>query len=450
MKKIFLIVYAFLVFISANGQETKITFKANQLPNSKIVAGYYFADQHYVTDTIKTDAKGVGVFKRSEPLNKGIYFFVLDNKKYFDLLLGEDHEFTVSIDTADMVGKMKISGSKQNIAFNKFQQEMTPNSLEQNKLYEQLKTATETEKAGLNEKIEQVNANIDALWQKYAKEYEGTFMAKILNAMYGGKNTPDNVYGSFDMKETGLLNTPLVFSMVRAHLAQHIKKPVAIINIENDKLINAAMDNPKMYEYILNYLFNFYNTFYKVGMNEVFVYLSENYYLNNKVPWMNAKDLEAIRARTGEMKASMVGQKGHDFTMVSHLGDSINLYQTDAKYILLYFWATGCTHCDATTSELLAFNTELGTNADIAIVSVNTRDDEKAWHEYIQKKGLPWTNVWDPKNKSGYSMYYYVVSTPILYLLDQNRAILTKRIGDVEINDLLKQLLQQKERYLKK
>ena len=90
----------------------KITIK--NLSNTKGYVGYHFADKQYVSDTLKIDEKGTMIYKGTKPLDGGIYIVVTPNKKYFEMIIADETEFSLETDTLDFVKHMKVKGSKEN------------------------------------------------------------------------------------------------------------------------------------------------------------------------------------------------------------------------------------------------------------------------------------------------------------------------------------------------
>ncbi len=55
-----------------------------------------------------------------------------------------------------------------------------------------------------------------------------------------------------------------------------------------------------------------------------------------------------------------------------------------------------------------------------------------------------WINCWDPKRESKFSSLYYVVSTPILFVLNKEKKIVSKLAGDESIIALVNKLIENK------
>ena len=70
---------------------------------------------------------------------------------------------------------------------------------------------------------------------------------------------------------------------------------------------------------------------------------------------------------------------------------------------------------------------------------------EKKWEEFINKYELnDWINVYDPEHQSDYRSKYDVYSTPIIYLLDENKIIRGKKLDHSNILPIIEMLEKKK------
>ena len=97
----FLLVTA-LLFLSAyiysqEGKAYEIGVTISDISDSTIFLAYHFGDRQYITDTVKLDGNGHGVFAGKEKLPEGIYMIVLPGRKYFEFLMTENQYFSLGI-----------------------------------------------------------------------------------------------------------------------------------------------------------------------------------------------------------------------------------------------------------------------------------------------------------------------------------------------------------------
>ena len=124
MKKFITAISSLLLVISAFSQSKNnysISLSVSGLRDSSIFLAYHFGDKQYITDTTILDARGNGVFSGKEKLSQGIYMIVLPGKKYFELLISDDQNFSVSCSYNDYFNTLKFTGSDENTAFVAYQ-----------------------------------------------------------------------------------------------------------------------------------------------------------------------------------------------------------------------------------------------------------------------------------------------------------------------------------------
>ena len=72
------------------------------------------------------------------------------------------------------------------------------------------------------------------------------------------------------------------------------------------------------------------------------------------------------------------------------------------------------------------------------------RDEVPECWEYIDEHEIgDWLHTVDPLMRSRFASIYDIRSTPQIYILDENKEIVSKRIGAEQLEDLMNQLLEQ-------
>jgi hypothetical protein len=93
------------------------SIRINGLKDTVCYWGYHYGDKQYVRDTARVDSKGLVVFEGNKELEGGIYLVIMPNKKYIEVILNGENNFSLETDTADVVRNMKVKGSKENELF---------------------------------------------------------------------------------------------------------------------------------------------------------------------------------------------------------------------------------------------------------------------------------------------------------------------------------------------
>ena len=137
--------------------------------------------------------------------------------------------------------------------------------------------------------------------------------------------------------------------------------------------------------------------------------------------YVKALEQEAAR-RTNAMEIShaldQAGEVGYfDIDLPTTDGSTRKLSESDAKVVMLYFWATTAEQKMFNMDALIPLYNEFhGRGFEIYAVSLDT--DKTAWASAVRNQQLPWVNVCDTRgNASPYVGLYGLSSLPMAYFL---------------------------------
>ncbi|MCK4345263.1 MAG: TlpA family protein disulfide reductase, partial [Bacteroidales bacterium] len=206
-------------------------------------------------------------------------------------------------------------------------------------------------------------------------------------------------------------------------------------------IVEKSRGNDKVFQYVIVFLLNNFQKSNIMGLDEVYVYIAEKYYLSGEASWIDSTFMEKLGDRIGKIKHNLIGRAGKDLTMETSTGEWVSLYQVNAKYTILYFWEPDCGFCKKTTPQL---NEIYKKNKDkgLEIFAVYTQGNKQEWMDYLKKNELfDWINAFDPNQATYFRYYYDVFSTPVIYLLDKDKVIVAKRISAESLGKMLEKLL---------
>jgi peroxiredoxin len=430
-----LVVLLILLPHLAHGQGYIISAKIKGAENQDAQFAYYQGDKQYIVSNSKFDKNGQLTLAGEQKLPSGIYFIVVGKLGFFDILIRDEQEFSLKSDTSDLVGLMKIKGSKDNEIFFNYQKEVIEKKKEIANYETRIKESDKKQDsiAIYKKKVEKVTKELEELVNKTRKEHPDSYLAKLLSAM--SEPNVDNF--KFDDKD--LLRTPFFHNMVRLFIKKNIEKNAEYINYQTQKLLSSVRHEEANYQYIANYLLNFYNTFYKIGMNEVFVFIADNYFLPDKATWFNQQQRDEIQKRRDYFAQSLPGKPAQDLTLESTTGEFFSLHQMESNLTLLYFWSADCGHCTESTEILKSYYEQLKAK-NIHIFAVNIDKDKTKWLKKVEENEIEWLNCYDPEGESGFREKYYVFGSPLLYLINKDKKIVSRWNGEDEIEKLCKEL----------
>ncbi len=439
--------FFFIFSFSCFAQEGyRIKIKVKGWEKKELQLGYYQEDKKFSLKTSTTDRKGEVIFSDKGKLPRGIYLIILPQQGFFDFLINEDQEFSLKTDTSDLISKMEVSGNDENKYFFDYQKSMIKNNLEIVEIEKKLKNfsaknnSEKIDSAMWRQKIKNIQEESEHLWKKVVNEHPNSLLSALLSTMNAYDEDAEKFLNRIIFAESGLLRTPFYFNIIRLWIKRNIEKNSAYIISENDRFIEKSRANKEVFQYTTLYLLNFYNQFYKAGINDVVVHLAEKYFLNPPAQWLDTAIISSISQRVRKLKVCAIGQAAPDITAENIAGEFISLLQVNKKYTFLFFWSTGCGHCEKAINLFKQYLTEIKEN-DMEIFGLNTEQNKEEWKKYVSQMEMKWINCIDPNSTTNFRELYYVYSTPILYVLDSKKTIIARCIGENEIEFLVKKML---------
>lgn len=449
---VFLIVVLSLISIRNFGQGYKIKTKIEGLSSGELQLAFYFEDKQYIKQTATLNENGKAVFEGEKSLPGGLYLIIFpEGKAHFDIIISDDQHFSIRTDTVNPVKNMKIKGSRENELFYTYQKYIYNQNIAIEQWRDSLKHVDKESDIAkiIQNKTDSISRQASSYWKKLAADNSDTFLATLLEATNGADGLSyrdDYFFEHIDFSEPRLLRSPIIYKAVRIFLATNLNQHKSPQHIKNeiDRFAERVKANEDVYQYVMGYLLRFFLTFERIGMNEVFVHIAETYFLPGKAHWLDAQSLEEISGHRDRMKASFVGQIAPDIEMQTLERDYISLHQVHADYTMLFFWKAGCGHCESAAKRLKKFQNQA--KSDVEVFSVFTGSNRDNWKKFVDENQLnSFINVYDPENKTKFGSYYYVVSTPILLVLDPEKRIVAKFYGDAQISSFLEKIIEEEQ-----
>jgi peroxiredoxin len=436
--KILIFIFFFIIHFqicSLYSQGYKINFQVKGASGNKCQFGYYQGDNQYVIQNSVLDKNGKASVEGKEILPAGVYLFIIDSIGYFDFLIRNEQDFSISTKKENLQKALSVKGSEENHLFFEYQKKDFDLKLKISNIDSLISKSSSYNIDNLNKQKAELNQELLTLVTSYKESYPKCYLSKILTTME--ISNPD----SMNMSDPELLRTPFYHNMIRLFIKKNIDSNSNFIISETKKYLEKIKKTEANYHFTLGYLINFYNSFYKNGINEVFVYLADNYFLPDKAKWLNAEALKLLKERRDILVQGLPGMPANDLTLESTSGEYFSLFQVDSKITFLYFWSVNCGHC-ATSTKILKENYETLSNKGVQVYAVNIDKDKEAWIKKVEENGLPWINCYDPKETSGYRDKYYIYGTPLLFAIDHNKKITAVVNGEKEIEEYVNLIIR--------
>lgn len=447
----------------------KLTFHIEGVKDTLIYLANYYGPKQYYKDTANVDANGNFVFEGPDELPGGIYSVVMpDKKSYFEFIVN-DQQFQMDTKKDDLVGSMKVKGSEENILFFEYLQFVNKKQAESQALKTKLEANKDDEKT--KEQLKTIDEEVRAYKLKIMDEHPDYLVTKIFKAsqdpevpeapmLENGKKDSTFAYRYYkahyldgvDFNDERLIRTPVFHNKVDYYIQKLTVQIPDSINKEADYLANKAKDNPELYKYIVHHITNTYERSKIMGMDAVFVHMAETYYMTGQAHWVDSTQLAKITERATSLSPLLVGKKTPNIILQDTTEQTwVNLHEVPAKYTVLYFWDSGCGHCKKATPKLKKLY-DYYQKYGMQVYAVGTEFETEDWKKYIIKNNLNWFNVSDNpeinKNAGKYIRFttleslnfrqtYDIFSTPQIYLLDENKKIMAKRLSMEQLDEIL-------------
>lgn len=459
MRKLFVILIATLLGqLHLQAQGYQIAVKLKNFTGGKFFLAHYMGRSTYLADSADVTPAGDAVLKGKEKLLPGIYLLVLPGKeKYIETLIDKQQFFSVTIDTTDLINKTVYKGSPDNdlfLSYNRFlfQQETLSRNIQQQ--LQAAHTAADTAKVlplqkELGQKIQDFRAD-------FITKHPGNILSAIFLAMrepevpqqpagedssFAYRYFKGHYWDEVDLQSDRLVRTPILEGKLKKYFTQLVPASPDSIIVECDALIARTRKSKEAFKFVLWWLTYNYESSPYMGMDAVFVHLVEKYYVPGEAFWLNDEQLNKIVDRAYTMAPNLIGKQAAPLEFKDTASHMLSLYKTQSKYTVLVFWDPTCGHCKTELPRLDSAYKASWKSKGVAMIGVKTEGTREEWLQFIKEHDLSgWVHGSDPQSATNYRRLYDVYSTPMIYLLDEKKKIVAKKLGVEQLQEFLDRL----------
>jgi thiol-disulfide isomerase/thioredoxin len=452
IKKAVLLFFLFATATTLYGKGYKIKVRLAAAADSTVYLTHYYDTKVYVTDTVKADSNGEGVFERDTLLGQGLYKIFMNNNQHFDFLLGADQ--TMEIINPDFnLDHLQIKDATESVEFLNYMKWMKLQQTKLSRLDSALKIAGNSEKENLGKEIRKLTEEVHNYWKQKSAEYPGTFLSAFLMANYVNdvkeEDIPKNFqvndslkwiyqynfrrnhyFDYFDITDQRFLYTPLIKSKLDTYFDKVLIQMVDSVKPAAYQLINKVELNPLMFRYVASYLLNHSLNSRVMGMDALFVDIARDYYLSGKATWADSATMAVIRENVLFLENNLIGKQARNLQMETFDGDPRSLCQGNSKYTILLFYEPTCSHCKEFVPKMYDEIYLPYRDKGLEVVAIYNQNNRKEWGDFIELHHLnDWVNVWDKYRVTRFQIIYDTRTTPAVYLLDKNKKIVAKKFS---------------------
>ncbi|MDR3367380.1 MAG: DUF5106 domain-containing protein [Prevotellaceae bacterium] len=482
LKPFFLLPFLLLSATAAQAQQYEIRVRIDGLRDSTIYFGYRCEDKSYVVDTATLDKKGNAVFSKNKALKRGVYFVATPDKNYFEMLISDKQKFSVSTQYADLTGKVKFKGSPENDEFYAYQHYLREARRRADDVKQRQKRSEEGKKDSVaiyQKQLDDIERSIDrhikTLAEKNADNFLGTLLSAMLTVEAPELEIPetiankdslrrlrayeyrrDHYFDNFKFADDGLIRTPFLIANIDFFFQKVIPlSPDTIIKYA-DMLIARSRANDEMFRYITEHLFQYYQKSDYMGHDAVVVHLADKYYLSGAATWASEKYRSEIKERVNKMRRSLLGNVAPELLLPTNENTYVSLLKTPAEFTVLCFWEPNCGHCKKELPRLWSLYQKYR-DKGLVVFTVYTQYKRPDWDAYIADHPYDWIYAWDGVegvNSNGkpatfsigsnFRALYDISSTPTVFLLDNKKRIIAKRMSVEALEKILSEEMKRK------
>jgi peroxiredoxin len=451
-------IYFFVLFCfsgllcQAQQNAYNIQFKVEGWKDTTVYLGHYYSESTYLRDTTHVNSKGEFTFDGKKPLERGVYFLVLNKVKIFEFVVGQTKSFKLETTATDFVKNMKVTGDIDNqIFFDNWRYSVNRQS-EAEPFTKILKDSTVTD-----DKRKEAREQVNKIREKLL-EYQRTIIAKhptttsaILFNSTQDVQVPDppklpngkidstfqlrwyraHFFDHFNLADDALIRMPQpVYSEKLNEYLDKLYIPQADTLIKAiDKLVAVAKKNQETYKYIIFTLMRKFQEPEIMGLDAVYVDLYDKYVATGQMDfWMNASHKKNVKEYAERLRTSLIGKTGANLIMLDENLQTRSLHALKNKYTILYIYDPDCGHCKKETPKLVSFYEKNKARLNLEVFAVCSDSSMVKMKKYIKEMNMNWVNVNGPRTfTKPYNDLYDAVTTPAMFILDDKKKIIGKK-----------------------
>lgn len=449
------------------GYEIKVKLaNYNQL---QLVLGFQLGDKSYIKDSTMITDDGWFIFKnKTTSLDPGVYIILMKpENQYFQILVdSDDQHFTIETDAKEPLKYFKSKGSKLNSTFYDYLRFLETKRADA----EALKKKTEVDKSKeaqkkQEEELSKINKDVKKYQDDLTSKYPGSLMALLIKGSQDVEvpemdPTNDSInrikryyyfkehyFDNIDVANPKLLKTNVLFQKVDYYVQKlSVQHPDTLCQ-SVDRILKMMKPNEETYKFYLIHFLNFFAKSNIVGFDAVYVCIVDNYYAKGLAPWTEKEQLDKITKEARQLKPVLIGKRAPNIRMFKQDSTTINLYDVKADFTILLFWNPECGHCKKEMHSVVDLEKKFrDKNVKIFAVCTALKDKAGTCWDFVKEKSMEnFINVNDPEVSSGYYSMYKVNITPMIYILDKDKTIISKRISPEQLSEVIDHFLMEKE-----
>ena len=265
--------------------------------------------------------------------------------------------------------------------------------------------------------------------------------------MYQYQYYKKHYFDGLDLADERMVRTPFLQRKLERFFKDLVVQDPDSIVREFDLILAKAKDT-EIRRYIIYKIASTYENNPILGTEGAFVHLAEKYYIGEPALW-DSSTVRRMKERLAIIKPLLLGKPFPKMNLTDVSGKELNIATLPFKYTVVFIYDPDCSHCKEETPKLFALN-DYFKSKNIGVVASSIVRDKQAWKKFITEFKIgSWLNGIDIhiNPQTGKEEYYTdfkntfdVYSTPVVYVLDQQKKILGKRIPVENLKEFIQYL----------
>jgi thiol-disulfide isomerase/thioredoxin len=440
----------------------KLQFKVDGLKDTTAYLGYFMNEGSYIKDTAQVDGKGQFVFEGNKPLKQGIYFLVLNKVKLFDFVIGKGQQFVINTKVDDYLNNMKVTGDEDNKLYFENMTFEFKRHKEAEPFIKILKDSltSERRKKEAEESFNKIRDKVLSYQSQLITKHPNTVTATLLkmnqpvqipsppiradgtvDSTFQLRWYREHFFDNFDLSQEALIQMPK--SVYKDKIYEYLDKLYAphvdTLTKAVFKVIDKAKANPETYKYAVWTCLVKYQRPEFMGLDELYVNIYDKYFASGEMNyWANEKTRKIVKDEADRIRRSMIGRVGANLIMLDSDLKPKSMHDIKNKYTILYIFSPDCGFCKTETPKLVNFYNEK--KFDLEVYAVSSDSSMVEMKDYIKDMNMKWITVNGPRTYVGsYHDLYDAMTTPTIYVLNEKKIIIGKKVPVEKLEDFLKQ-----------
>lgn len=229
---------------------------------------------------------------------------------------------------------------------------------------------------------------------------EDAFINLVIKSMQ--KHDFDHYWDDFPLDDARILTYPLIDNKLEAYF-NALPANAELINHEIDKLIAKTGDCVEVRDYLVWYFYRKYYSPDYMNLDDIYIHLVNDYFLKYNIENASKNVVLMMAERANNLENLKIGAK------IPNIG---NLHSIDSQYIVVFFYDKDCQKCMKDGKVLEEIQTRHN-EMTIFPVEINSTGTENLL------------------------FLYDIQTTPTIYVLDNQKKIIAKRIKVEQVEQIL-------------